>query len=105
LPNIRTIRVGNIYLKTDGRNGRHGGQLAQDIIMLVADAPNIDELTITYHTVDDAPVTMKILDFLDTMQRASGKTKQIIIDDDSYTNLLSLSALNIQAKAGFNQAP
>ncbi len=44
-------------------------------------------------------------EFMDLLDAQHETDKQIIIEDEAYDTLLQYSALNIQAKAGFNQTP
>jgi hypothetical protein len=45
IPNMQTIRIGNVSLNTN-REGRHGGQLIQDMISFSLDNPDILKSTI-----------------------------------------------------------
>lgn len=105
VPNIQTINTGSIYLHTNNSN-RHSGQLIQDLMTLSID--NIDLLnsvTLTYKTPNGDNMTTSLQEFLNILESASGSSKQIVIEDEAYDTLLSLSALNVQAKSGKNQLP
>lgn len=68
--------------------------------------PDLLKIPIRYQVVGSEKFKeVPLGQFLDTLQKNSGKTKTIKITDASYNTLLDLSALNIQAKAGFNQLP
>lgn len=105
IPNTKTINTGSIYLNTSNSN-RHSGQLIQDLMTLSID--NIDLLnsvTLSYKTPTGESITSSLQGFLNTLEKNSGSSKQIVIEDDAYDTLLSLSALNVQAKAGKKQLP
>ena len=75
-------------------------------MMLDISIPNIENIPITYKPAgSDEYIDSTISQLLANMASASGGSKQIIITDEGYDTLLSLSALNIQAKAGLNQKP
>ena len=106
IPNITTLNTGSLNLQGEVSQGRHRGQLIQDLMMLDISIPNIGNIPITYKPAgSDAYINSTISQLLADMDSASGGSKQIIITDEGYDTLLSLSALNIQAKAGLNQKP
>lgn len=106
IPNITTLNTGSLNLQGEVSQGRHRGQLIQDLMMLDTSIPDIGNIPITYKpTGGDNYIDSTINQLLADMASASGGSKQISITDEGYDTLLSLSALNIQAKAGLNQKP
>lgn len=99
---VLPISTGKVYYG----GGKHGsaGQLIQDIITV--DMQNIDllnSLQVSYK-VGNQTYNHSLAEFLRVVQTYSG-SDQIRIEDDLYSTLLDMSALNIQAKSGKNQLP
>lgn len=102
--NVETIRTGNISLRTTGENGRHSGQIIQDIITMVVDSPAIWDTPITYKPIGGNDfITTTLKEFIDHVEATSGSSEQIILNDEGYTALLGLNQISIQAKAGLKQ--
>lgn len=107
IPNIESIRLGNVFLNTDGRQGRHKGQLIQDLIAFNINSPDIlNDVEVEYKPVGSnvyikAPLSKLFAD----IEKANGGSKQISITDDTYDVLMNLQSINIQAKSGKNQLP
>lgn len=107
LPNLTTITTGPLSVITNEETGA-SEQIIQDIMVLNIDKKNPDllKIPIRYQVVgSEKTKEVPLGKFLDNLQKNSGKTKTIKLTDASYNTLLDLSALNIQAKAGFNQLP
>ncbi len=87
--------------------GVSAGQFISDIITLNVSKVELEELEITFrYGANGAAIkTMKLGDFLRYVNQKSGGEKHIAVDDKSYNLLMELSAMNIQAKSGFNQLP
>ena len=107
IPNISTINTGALNLQgTTISEGRHKGQLIQDLMMIECSSPELLKINISYKPIGSNKMITTTLDkFFKAMEQASGQSKQIIISDEGYSTLLELSRLNIQAKAGLNQKP
>ena len=107
IPNIESIRLGSVFLNTDGRQGRHKGQLIQDLIAFDINSPDIlNDVEVEYKPVGSntyikAPLSKLFAD----IEKANGGSKQISITDDTYDVLMNLQSINIQAKSGKNQLP
>jgi hypothetical protein len=72
---------------------------------MILDMTKVDlvGIQVTYKPIgSDKMITTTLQQLFNDMQAASGSSKQIVIDDSTYTTLLELSALNIQAKSGLN---
>ena len=69
----------------------------------------LEDVQITFKHLNNQNVeiskTLNLKDFLKYMEKNSGSTHHIRVDDYSYDVLTQLSALNIQAKSGKNQLP
>ena len=104
LPNINSIRLGSVYLKTSQKN-RHSGQLIQDLIAYNMDAPELMEQMVEYKTIDGVQKTATLKQFFADVEAANGQSKQIIIEDSTYNVLMNLDQISIQAKSGKNQLP
>ena len=117
---IKFIQTGNVSVNSASKT--RSGQLIQDIMGINLNATiknaDIDHIMVSYHTstvvIDsngnkkkqkgpEIQVTLRQL--LDVMEKQSNANTTIVIDDNAYDALLGMSALNIQAKAGFNQTP
>lgn len=106
IPNILTLNTGALNLQGEISGGRHRGQLIQDLMLL--DITNVDlmKIPVTYKPIgSNNMITTTLQQLFKDMEVASGQSKQIIINDNTYNTLLELSALNIQAKSGLNQKP
>ena len=107
IPNIESIRLGNVFLNTDGRQGRHRGQLIQDLIAFDITSPDIlNDVEVEYkpigsNTYIKAPLSKLFAD----IEKANNGSKQISITDETYDVLMNLQSINIQAKSGKNQLP
>lgn len=108
IPNIASIRLGSVSLNTK-RENRHSGQLIQDLIAYDITSPDIlNDVIVEYRPAADgasyiqAPLSQLFKD-IENANKA-GK-KQIVITDETYDVLTSLSSINIQAKSGKNQLP
>lgn len=106
LPNIQTIRTGNISLRTE-KADRHSGSIIQDMMSIIIDEPDLLDTTIIEY-IPIGSTTKKfeqhsLKEFLDHIEKHSGDTKQIILNDVGYSNLLSLRQISVQAKSGFSQ--
>ena len=66
---------------------------------------DLSKIPIEYRTSGGKNISVSLEQFFNIIQNASGQSKQIIIEDDAYDLLESLSSLNIQAKSGLNQIP
>lgn len=104
LPNINSIRLGNVYLKTSKEN-RHSGQLIQDLIAYNISAPELKNVQVTYQTIDKKKKTATLEQFFKDIEAANGQSKQIVIEDDTYDVLMNLEQISIQAKSGKKQLP
>lgn len=107
IPNIDSIRLGNVYLDTDERNGRHKGQLIQDLLAYDVSNPDLfKNVNIEYKLPgEDKKISTSLEDFFKAVEKANGQSKQIVINDEAYNVLLKLQSINIQAKSGKNQLP
>lgn len=76
-------------------------------MVISVDTPELlDSITLQYQVAgSDKQITKTLRQFMDMLDSYSDQEKQIIIKDEAYDTLLQYSALNIQAKAGFNQTP
>jgi hypothetical protein len=101
------INTGALHLNTSNAN-RNSGQLIQDLMVLNVDGVDLEAIPVQYKLAGEnggRPISTTLGQLLKKMQEQSGKSKKIVIDDSTYDELLKLSALNIQAKAGLNQTP
>lgn len=107
IPNIESIRLGSVYLNTDGRNGRHKGQLIQDLIAYNVMSPDVlNDVEVEYRPVgSDTMIKAPLSQLFADIERANGSSKQITITDETYDVLLKLQSINVQAKSGKNQLP
>lgn len=107
IPNIESIRLGSVYLNTDGRNGRHKGQLIQDLIAFDITSPDIlKDIEVEYRPVgSDKYIKAPLSQLFQDIEAANGQSKQISITDETYDVLTNLQSINIQAKSGKNQLP
>lgn len=107
VPNIDSIRLGSVYLNTDGRSGRHKGQLIQDLIAYDITSPDIlNDVEVEYRPVgSDKYIKAPLSKLMADIEQANGGSKQISITDETYDVLLGLQSINIQAKSGKNQLP
>lgn len=107
IPNIESIRLGNVFLNTDGRQDRHKGQLIQDLIAFNINSPDIlNDVEVEYKPVgSNAYIKAPLSKLLADIEKANGGSKQISITDDTYDVLMNLQSINIQAKSGKNQLP
>ena len=106
IPNILTVNTGALDLQGEIKAGRHTGQLIQDLMMLDVSNISILNTPITYKPIGSPKTINSTLgQLLKDMEASSGNSKKITITDETYDTLLKFSALNIQAKAGFNQKP
>lgn len=107
IPNIDSIRLGSVYLNTEGRQGRHKGQLIQDLIFYDTNSPDIlKDVEVEYKPIGEnkiikAPLSQLFAD----IEKANGGNKQIVITDNTYDVLTNLNQISIQAKSGKNQLP
>lgn len=107
IPNIESIRLGSVYLNTDGRKGRHKGQLIQDLIAFDVTSPDIlNDIEVEYKPVgSDQYIKAPLSKLFADIEAANGGNKQISITDETYDVLTNLQSINIQAKSGKNQLP
>lgn len=105
IPNILTINTGAINYQGSLEKNRHKGQIIQDLMALNISNIDLNNTLIKYRTTTKKEQTVSLGQFFEIIQQASGDTEQIIIEDKAYDLLESLSAMNIQAKAGLNQTP
>lgn len=107
VPNIGSIRLGSVYLNTDGREGRHKGQLIQDLIAFDMTSPSIlNDVEVEYKPVgSDVYIKAPLSKLFADIENANGSSKQISIKDNTYDILMDLQSINIQAKSGKNQLP
>lgn len=107
IPNIESIRLGSVYLKTDGRKGRHSGQLIQDLIAYSITSPDIlNDVEVEYRPIgSDTYIKAPLSQLFADIEKANGGNKQITITDETYDVLTNLQSINIQAKSGKNQLP
>ena len=107
IPNIESIRLGSVYLNTDGRKGRHRGQLIQDLIAFDITSPDIlNDIEVEYRPVgSDKYIKAPLSKLFQDIEAANGQNKQISITDETYDVLTNLQSINIQAKSGKNQLP
>lgn len=101
--NIQMVATGNVVLHTSGKDGRHSGQLISDLLALSVDAFDLDEIEIEY-TLKGKKHKASLAHFISLLNNYTG-SKKIVIEDNAYDTLLSLSKLNIQAKSGKKQLP
>ena len=106
LPNVASIRLGNVYLNTK-KQGQHSGQLIQDFIAYDINSPDILKDTIVEYKPIGSNKTIKapLSQLFADIEKANGQSQQIVITDDTYDVLTNLQSLNIQAKSGKNQLP
>lgn len=107
IPNIQSIRLGSVYLKSDGRKGRHSGQLIQDLIAFDITSPDIlNDVEVEYKPVgSDTYIKAPLSQLFSDVEKVNGSSKQISITDETYDVLTNLQSINIQAKSGKNQLP
>lgn len=107
IPNIESIRLGSVFLNTDGRQGRHKGQLIQDLIAFDITSPNIlNDVEVEYKPIgSNNYIKAPLSKLFEDIEKANGGSKQIVITDDTYDVLMNLQSINIQAKSGKNQLP
>lgn len=107
VPNIESIRLGSVYLKSDGRKGRHSGQLIQDLIAYDITSPDIlNDVEVEYRPIgSDTYIKAPLSQLFADIEKANGGSKQITITDETYDVLTNLQSINIQAKSGKNQLP
>lgn len=107
VPNIDSIRLGSVYLNTDGRNGRHKGQLIQDLIAFDITSPDIlKDVEVEYRPVgSDKYIKAPLSTLFKDIESANGGSKQLSITDETYDVLLGLHSIGVQAKSGKNQLP
>lgn len=107
VPNIESIRLGSVFLNTDGRQGRHKGQLIQDLIAFDINSPDIlNDIEVEYKPIgSNAYIKAPLSQLFADIEKANGGSKQISITDDTYDVLMNLQSINIQAKSGKNQLP
>lgn len=104
IPNLQTLNTGALNYQGEGKYGRRG-QLIQDLMTLEVSDADLDRVPIEYKDISGQLVKTNLRDFIAAMNNANAQHKQIILQDNGYETLLELSALNTQAKAGFNQLP
>lgn len=107
IPNIESIRLGSVFLNTDGRQGRHKGQLIQDLIAFDITSPDIlNDVEVEYKPIgSNNYIKAPLSKLFEDIEKANGGSKQIVITDDTYDVLMNLQSINIQAKSGKNQLP
>lgn len=107
IPNIDSIRLGSVYLNTDGRQGRHKGQLIQDLIAFDKTSLDIlNDVEVEYKPIRSSDyIKAPLSKLFEDIEKANGQSKSIIIKDETYDVLLNLQSINIQAKSGKNQLP
>lgn len=107
IPNIESIRLGSVYLNTDGRKGRHKGQLIQDLIAFDITSPDIlNDIEVEYRPAGESKyIKAPLSQLFHDIEVANGQSKQISITDETYDVLTNLKSINIQAKSGKNQLP
>ena len=107
IPNIESIRLGSVFLNTDGRQGRHKGQLIQDLIAFDINSPDIlNDIEVEYKPVgSNTYIKAPLSKFFADIEKANGGSKQISITDNTYDVLMNLQSINVQAKSGKNQLP
>lgn len=105
-PDITSITTGAIELQGTTREGRHNGQIIQDLLSLSISDIDLESIPISYRMFGDTSMrTTTIKEFIANLERASQSHHHIVLDDEGYDVLLGLSGLNMQAKAGINQTP
>ena len=107
VPNIDSIRLGSVYLNTDGREGRHRGQLIQDLIFYDLNSPDIlNDIEVEYKPVgSNQTIKASLSKMFKDIEEANKGSKQIVINDKTYDVLMNLNQISIQAKSGKNQLP
>lgn len=107
VPAVNSIRLGSVYLNTDGRKGRHSGQLIQDLMFYNVNSVDLlNDTQVTYKLPgDDKPITASLQQLFADIEKANGGSKQITITDDTYDVITRLEQISIQAKSGKNQLP
>lgn len=107
IPNIESIRLGSVFLNTDGRQGRHKGQLIQDLIAFDITSPDIvADVEVEYKPIgSNNYIKAPLSKLFEDIEKANGGSKQISITDETYDVLMNLQSINIQAKSGKNQLP
>ena len=101
---VKMVATGNVVLRTNEKNERHGGQLISDLLALSINGDNLDKITLEYDLGDKKNQTATLREFISLLESHTGNEK-IIINDNTYDTLLSLSVLNVQAKSGKKQLP
>lgn len=105
IPNVRTITTGGLAAHAT-KDATNSTQLIQDIMTLSVNEVQLSKIPMTYRLPGaKTPITTTLGEFLKAMEEHSGDKQKIILSDEAYGTLKELSALNIQAKAGFNQTP
>lgn len=104
MPDVTTIRVGNVGVQTEQSN-RHKGQLIQDLLTIDTSIPNILNTPIEYRKAGSKELcSMTLEQFINHMTSVSGKNKSIQLTDHGYDTLLELPQISVQAKAGLKQS-
>lgn len=104
VPNIDSIRLGNVYLNTSQAN-RHSGQLIQDLIAYDVSSPNLlKDVEVEYRPIGSSTyIKAPLSQLLDEMRQSSGQSQMITINDNTYDVLMSLNQISVQAKSGLKQ--
>ena len=106
VPNVDSIRLGSVYLKTNQKN-RHSGQLIQDLIAYNINSPDVlNDIEVEYKPIGASkPIKAPLSQLFKDIENANGSSKNITIYDSTYDVLTRLQSINVQAKSGKNQLP
>ena len=107
VPAVDSIRLGSVYLNTDGRKGRHSGQLIQDLMFYNIDSPDLlNNVEVEYKLPgEDKYIKASLKQLFADIEKANGGSKQITITDETYDVITNLEQISVQAKSGKNQLP
>lgn len=115
IPELNSITTGALELRnihstknwTPSISGASPGQFISDILALnITDVNLLEQIEITFrYGSKSSSKTVKLKEFLAFLEKKSGSSTHIAVDDNSYETLIGLSAINIQAKSGKNQLP
>lgn len=107
IPAVDSIRLGSVYLNTDGRKGRHSGQLIQDLMFYNIDSPDLlNDVEVEYKLPgEDKYIKASLKQLFADIEKANGGSKQITITDETYDVITNLEQISVQAKSGKNQLP
>lgn len=98
---IEILDTAKVYLSS---KSQHSGQLISDLIYLDMNKVDIETIPITYH-LNGEPHTVSLQEFIQIVNNQSGKSEQIVINDEGYEILQKAIILQIQAKSGKTQLP